>query len=288
MDGAAGGVQGCGMDPPAEMDDATWQALLLRSVAAREVEGIAFPGFPPEELQRRFVGSAGEAALREAFAYVAHVKGVCARLGVPVGRGARLLDFGCGWGRFLRVWWKDVGAAGLFGCDIHAPAIALCRELGVPGSLDRLYQWGRLPYADGSMDLVSAYSVFTHLSERAHRHWLAEIARVLRPGGVFALTLEPPRFLDYVAGLGEADDGPWQLSLRRFAAEVPAMKALVARGGMAFLPTGTGEDFTPDAYGDAVVPRAYVEREWASWFTLRDWLDDPSRFFQAVVIAERV
>lgn len=272
------------MDDPPPMDDARWQALLLGSVAARQLESLTFPAFPPEELQRRFVGSAGEAALREAFAYVAHVK----RAGVRVARGTRLLDFGCGWGRFLRVWWKDVGAAGLFGCDIHAPAIALCRQLGVPGNLDRLYQWGRLPYADASMDVVSAYSVFTHLSERAHRHWLAEIARVLRPGGVFALTLEPPRFLDYVAGLGEADDGAWQSSLRRFAGDVPAMKALVSRGGIAFLPTGTGEDFTPDAYGDAVVPRDYVEREWAGWFKLRDWLDDPARFFQAVVVAERV
>jgi SAM-dependent methyltransferase len=272
----------------AGLDDAAWHALLLRSVETREVEGIRFPGFPDAGLQRRFVGSDGATALREAFGYVLHVKAVAARCGVAIAPGCRLLDFGCGWGRFQRIWWKDVGAECLFGCDIHEPAIALCRELGVPGHLDRLYHWGRLPYADASMDVVSAYSVFTHLSEAAHRHWLAEIARVLRPGGILALTLEPPRFLDYVAAIPPDDPGHWQAQLRRFAGEVPALRARVAAGGFAFLPTGSGADFAPEAYGDAVVPRAFVEREWAVWFTVRDWVDDPARFFQAVVVAVRL
>jgi hypothetical protein len=41
-------------------------------------------------------------------------------------------------------------------CDIGEEAVGLCRELGVPGHIDRLYHYGRLPYADASMDLAIA------------------------------------------------------------------------------------------------------------------------------------
>lgn len=273
--------------PSAGAEDSAWYALLLRSIDQPEIGGMRFPGFPPAELQRRFVGADGATTMREAFRFHSHVKAVCAGLGRPIGRGMRLLDFGCGWGRFLRIWWKDVGAEGLFGCDIHAPAVALCRELGLPGRLDVITHGGALPHADATMDVVMAYSVFTHLSERAHRHWLAEIARVLRPGGILALTLEPPRFLDYVAGLDAEEQGAWQAALRRFQSDIPALRERIAAGDIAFLPTGAGIDFAPEHYGDAVVPRAFAEREWAPHFRIMEWLDDPARFFQAVVIAQR-
>lgn len=40
-----------------------------------------------------------------------------------------------------------------------------------------------LPYADDSFDVVVLYSVFTHMGEAEMEHYVAEIARVLRPGG---------------------------------------------------------------------------------------------------------
>ena len=40
-----------------------------------------------------------------------------------------------------------------------------------------------LRFADGSFDIVYAYSVFSHLSERVQLRWVEEFARILRPGG---------------------------------------------------------------------------------------------------------
>jgi len=42
-----------------------------------------------------------------------------------------------------------------------------------------------LPAEDESFDALYALSVFTHLSEEAHEKWIAEIERVLAPGGIF-------------------------------------------------------------------------------------------------------
>lgn len=46
-----------------------------------------------------------------------------------------------------------------------------------------------LRYADGTFDFIYCLSVFTHLSEAMHHAWLAELLRVLKPGGCILLTL---------------------------------------------------------------------------------------------------
>ncbi len=45
-----------------------------------------------------------------------------------------------------------------------------------------------LPLDDSSVDCLYAVSVLTHLDEELQREWIAEIFRVLRPGGIMILT----------------------------------------------------------------------------------------------------
>ena len=51
-----------------------------------------------------------------------------------------------------------------------------------------------LPADDCAFDALYALSVFTHLSAEAHKAWIAEIRRVLVPGGIFlgAFHMTPP------------------------------------------------------------------------------------------------
>ena len=44
-------------------------------------------------------------------------------------------------------------------------------------------------FEDQSLDVIYAWSVFSHLSEETHLPWLAEFERVLKPGGAFLSTL---------------------------------------------------------------------------------------------------
>lgn len=98
-------------------------------------------------------------------------------------------DLGCGCGRIARWVAQEVVAGGgsFHGSDINAQLIAWCAA-----SLSGRYLVNRLRppvrLAVGSKDLVYAYSVLTHLRETATRAWLAEIARVLKPGGLALLT----------------------------------------------------------------------------------------------------
>src|SRR5262245_3816792 len=181
-----------------DLSDEEYLALLMRSLESRIVDGVTFPGFPEDVTQSNFVGSSGKSALSEANLFWQYLKGVADDLGKTMTHTSNVLDFGCGWGRFLRLLAKDVDACHLYGVDVDPEVLAECRGLGVPGELHCIEPLGDLPFPDAHFDVVMAYSVFTHLPAHVNLHWMREIARVCRRGAVFALTLEPRRFLEFV------------------------------------------------------------------------------------------
>lgn len=263
-----------------------WFQMLIKSINNRVVDGVDFPGFPNESIQAQFVGSSNEAALREGFEFYKTVKGYSAALGMPLNnRSSKLLDFGCGWGRYLRFFLNDIAEENLFGCDIDPTILEGCRENGVKGQLDRIFPDGKLPYPDAFFDCVIAYSVFTHLPEHLFNNWIKEIARVSKPGCVFVFTLESVRFLDFIETIDKKNPPTgWHAGLSHFAGNVPEYRKTYSEGNFVYLPTGGGDFRSADVYGDAVVPRKYFERT-CQEFNVIDYLDD--RFWQAVLIAQR-
>lgn len=270
------------------LSDDKWFEMLLKSIKKKKVDGIEFPGFPADALQAQFVGSSNEAAMREGFEFYRILKGYSASLGKPFNNTTKVLDFGCGWGRYLRIFKKDIAEGNLFGVDIDPTILEECRINQVPGNLSRIFPDGKLPYPDAFFDCVMAYSVFTHLPESIHNHWIQEIARVSKPGCVFVLTLESIRFLDFVEELGRTEPATgWHRGLSQFAGNVPAYRDSFSKGEFVYLPTGGGDFRAADVYGDAVVSRNYVERSWGNLFNIIDYIDEPARFWQAVLIAQR-
>lgn len=270
-----------------KVGDAEWLELLLRSINEPQIDGIEFPRFPPSQVQVKFVGSSFASALHEAYEFYVLVKEYAAALGMPIRRDSRFLDFGCGWGRFLRFFWKDVDPTNLHGCDVLPEILDVCRETDVPGQLANIEPGGRLPYPDHHFDAIMAYSVFTHLPEAAHLHWMQELARVARPGCVFCLTLEPRRFIDFVADIPPDTTSGWLRNLARFSGLATELRRKFDAGEIAYLPTGGGGTLTEDVYGDAVVPLVYIERAWSSHFAVHAYIDDPNRFWQAVLVVQK-
>jgi SAM-dependent methyltransferase len=103
---------------------------------------------------------------------------------------ASVLEWGCGPGRILQHMPSLLGSGvQLFGSDYNPTTVAWCQ--GHLHSIEcRLNSLAPpLAFSTGSLDVVYAISVFTHLSERLHVAWIDELLRVLRPGGLLLVTL---------------------------------------------------------------------------------------------------
>lgn len=101
-----------------------------------------------------------------------------------VGRNSRVLDYGCGYGRGLEIL-RDAGWSDLTGVDI-APALVRRAQTRVPeADVHVLDDPPRLAYADESFDVVLLIAVLTCVpSDRGQRELIAQLCRVLRPGGL--------------------------------------------------------------------------------------------------------
>jgi 2-polyprenyl-6-hydroxyphenyl methylase/3-demethylubiquinone-9 3-methyltransferase len=108
------------------------------------------------------------------------VRGILSGLGAT--RGRRILDLGCGKGRFARI--LAARGAQVIGLDVSAAMLAAARQVGldcVRGSARRL------PFREASFDAAIAVEVFEHLEPSALGDVCDELRRVLRPGGTFVL-----------------------------------------------------------------------------------------------------
>ena len=263
--------------------DKKWFKLLLASIDKPVVDGIRFPGFPPEELQRTFVGSAYRKTLTEAFSFYTFLKNTAAKQGRPLAPANRFLDFGCGWGRYLRFFWKDIDVQNLYGCDVSEMIVDVCRSLNVPGQIERIDPLGTLPYSSDFFDAGMAYSVFTHLPERVHLHWMAELARTMKNGGLFFLTIEPRRFMAFIVNSASAKN-EWHRMLAAHKDHLPRYYQQFDHGQFVFMPTNKGAE---EYYGDAVIPLSWMRTKWAPYFEVIDFVDEPKQFWQAVVVVRR-
>lgn len=101
-----------------------------------------------------------------------------------------ILDVGCGTGRLLIGWHCDDPTRRLAGVDINPQLIEWNRA-----NLREVARWEvcalspPLDFPDASFDLIQFISVFTHLPLERQREWVAEVRRLLRPGGASIITL---------------------------------------------------------------------------------------------------
>jgi SAM-dependent methyltransferase len=102
----------------------------------------------------------------------------------------RLLDFGCGCGRYVRHLGPLSRKVEIHGVDIDAEMIAWMQQSIPFGSYIVGPHEPPLPYPDGHFDLVINHSVFTHIDERLQDLWLAELRRITRPDAIVLLTVE--------------------------------------------------------------------------------------------------
>lgn len=143
---------------------------------------------PPPELIVRVAGTADPAWFLEGGRLAEQsIRGALERAGTSVEQAGAILDFGCGCGRVVRRWHDVPGP--VHGTDLSPEAIAWCRDALPFARFGVNVLEPPLPYADASLGLVYALSVLTHLAVDTQLRWMAELRRVLRPGGFLLVTV---------------------------------------------------------------------------------------------------
>jgi SAM-dependent methyltransferase len=99
--------------------------------------------------------------------------------------GERVLDLGCGSGRFVAAL-RDAGADPV-GVEIAEAALERARAVAPGADLRLLEPGGSLPLEHGSVDLVWCSEVLEHVADGSGL--LHEVRRVLRPGGRLLVTV---------------------------------------------------------------------------------------------------
>jgi SAM-dependent methyltransferase len=159
--------------------------------------------------------------------------------------GKTVLDFGCGAGRVLRHFDAEAERTEAFsGCDVHPASIEwLDEHLCPPFQVFRNDADPPLPLADASVDLVYAFSVFSHLTTTASA-WLLELRRILRPDGILLVTFQGPGF--------------WEL--RGDASELPELDTV---GRTVW---GQGKGFCEGTGPDSFMAAWWVREHWGRAF----------------------
>jgi ubiquinone/menaquinone biosynthesis C-methylase UbiE len=114
-----------------------------------------------------------------------HVKGRVIDL-AQLAPGRRMLDLGCGTGTLVLMARRRCPGATVIGIDGDPTILDIARRkaarAGIPVQLDEGMAYA-LPYADGSFDAVTSTLMLHHLTHDQQARTLAEVWRVLRPGG---------------------------------------------------------------------------------------------------------
>jgi SAM-dependent methyltransferase len=236
-----------GSDTAAPSGD--WLIGQFRALAAAACDGPV----PPAHIRRR-VAVGGEATFRASG--LVHTREYLAALDV-MPDGLRVLDWGAGAGRMTRHLLDAMPSARITAVDIDGEAIDWLRA-NLP--VHRALTVGidpPMPVGEDAFDLVVGHSVLTHLDETAQDAWLAELARVARPGATLLLSVHGPHA------------ARWHVEHTLCALPGAVAAALPALGFFFWRGEGWEAEFH-DGYHTTFHDPGYVREHWSQWFDVLD------------------
>lgn len=160
------------------------------------------PKMADEQVQRNWTGDAGYPLLRQTLTFV---RSASVRYQQLTGRSlqdASILDFGCGYGRIMRLMAFFSSPRDIWGVDPWDQSISICRQDRMFGNLAISdYLPRTLPVGARKFDLIYAFSIFTHLSERTTRLALATLGDYLSEDGLLVATIRPREYWQHVGDM---------------------------------------------------------------------------------------
>ena len=251
------------------------------------------PGTPPDEIQIQFTGVAGDDTMRQAFEYYQFIKKAVEATGKSLSSCENVLDFGCGWGRIIRFFLKDLDGSRVCGIDCYESALELAQQGNRYCQFELIEPMPPTTLPAGKYDVIYCYSVYSHLSEEAGTRWIQEFARLLKPGGLFVATTRRRDFIEICERLREEQrqkpsDLPLTLNglLNAFVDYKQALADYDA-GKLCYSGIGGGGVLESSFYGETAIPKAYVQKEWTKYLQFVNYVDAPNDYDQNIIVMRK-
>lgn len=162
-----------------------------------------------------------------------------------------ILDYGCGYGRILRLMYYYSNPDRLWGVDPWDEAIRICQNDRLLGNLAVSEYFPKaLPVGERLFDVIYAFSVFTHTSERATISALGTLRKYIAPDGLCAITIRPREYW-------MADPG--------YRPAAPTLERTHDLTGFAFAPHQRAPVDGDITYGDTSMTLGWLEKNAPGW-----------------------
>ena len=210
-------------------------------------------------MQTNTTGQCGIPTLEEAFIFYEDCLQGFREQGRTISSDHTLLDFGIGWGRIARFFLQNLPLQNIHGIDVEPSMIEICKETFRTENFQTCNPHPPTELSEKKFNFIVAYSVFSHLSENACMAWMKEFSRILRPGGIVAVTTRGRPFFDfclaqnpktegYLGALGRLFDDFDEARNRYDRGEFIHSNVQGADGGGAMNSSFYGETFIPEEY----------------------------------------
>ncbi len=212
------------------------------------------PTMPPEEIQVYWAGGSGDRLLKQSLAFVESVVQYArSEFNLVDLSDLRLLDFGCGWGRLLRLFYKYIPTTNLYAVDAWESSLQHCKDCNIRANIAKVDEiCVGIPFGV-EFDLIISLSVFTHLSKRSADAALNALRESIDEDGLLIITVRPKEYIRYYLSLHDSSESPDDLESK------------YEEDGFVFTPHKR-EPFDGDiTYGDTFISIDYIRKNWREW-----------------------
>jgi len=137
------------------ISDGFWFWLYTEGYERKQTLRTFLPAMPDEDVQLMFTGAKGNSVMKEGFNAYRLFRDTYEQHVGPIAHADGILDFGCGWGRIIQFFLKDVEPSTLLGVDPVENMIKICQNQNRWCNFEAIDTQPPSRFKDDTFDLIS-------------------------------------------------------------------------------------------------------------------------------------